>query len=80
MHEALQITAQARLAVVAVFHAAAEEGWTVREAVEAAKAYLAHKGLPYVADPIAFATNGRQAIGDRDMNLPLALEPNGETL
>lgn len=58
MHEALQVTHQARVAVVAMFTAAAEEGWTVRQAVEASRAYLAHKGLPHVPDPIAFATNG----------------------
>ena len=80
MHEALQITQQARVAVVAMFTAAAEEGWTVRQAVEASRAYLAHKGLPYVPDPIAFATNGRQAIGDADMDSLVAIKPSGEVL
>ena len=80
MHEALQLIDQVRVAVVAVFTAAAEEGWTVRQAVEVSRDYLAHMGLPRVSDPIAFATNGRHAIGDADMDSIVAIRPNGEVI
>lgn len=80
MHEALHTTHQARVAVVATFKAAAEEGLTVREAVAATRAYLAHRGLPDVPDPVAFATNGRHTMKTGNLDAPLAITPNGETI
>lgn len=80
MHEALHSTHEARVAVVATFTAAAEEGLTVREAIEATRAYLAHRGLPDVPDPVAFATNGRHTMRTGNLDAPLAIRPNGETI
>ena len=80
MDEVFQITHEARMAVVAIFHECAEKGMTVGQAVEISREYLAYRGLPDVIDPIALATGGKHAIGDQDLRKRIAVSSSKSTI
>lgn len=71
---------KARVATVAVFREAAEQGMSVGEAIYFARAYLKHKGYPVPDDPLAFATGGRSTMFDGDLRDTFVAKSSGEIL